>query len=102
MQSFSAGGAGGQHRDHGNSAVRITHLASGAVGTASDSRSHEQNKKTAFRRMTENIKFKVWLNREIMRRDGKPTAEELVKKDMQLKNLRVETRDTGRWEVVDD
>ena len=52
--------------------------------------------------MTEDVKFMVWLNREIMRRDGKPTAEERVRKDLAPGNLRVETRETGRWEVADD
>lgn len=102
MQSFSAGGAGGQHRDHGNSAVRFTHRPSGAVGTASDSRSHEQNKKSAWKRMTEDPKFKIWLNREIWRREGKPSPEEQVKKDMQPEKLRVEVRENNRWTTVVD
>lgn len=101
VSTFSAGGAGGQHRDHGNSAVRIVHRASGASGTASDNRSQLQNKKAAFRRMTAHPKFKIWLNREIFARAGRPSPEELVKQDMEPGNLRVETRPNGRWEVVD-
>ena len=51
--------------------------------------------------MTAHPKFKIWLNREIFARAGRPSPEELVKQDMEPGNLRVETRPNGRWEVVD-
>jgi hypothetical protein len=99
IQTFQAGGPGGQHQNHSNTAVRIVHRASGASGVSRQERSQLQNKKQAFRRMTEDPKFKVWLNREIFRLDGKPSPEELVKKDMAPDNLRVEVKQNGRWAV---
>jgi protein subunit release factor B len=97
IQTFTAGGPGGQHQNHSNTAVRIIHKASGAAGTSRTERSQLQNKKAAFRRMTEDIKFKVWLNREIFRRQGKASPEELAAKDMVPDNLRVEVREDGKW-----
>lgn len=97
IQAFTAGGPGGQHQNTSNTAVRIIHRASGAVGTSRQERSQLQNKKAAFRRMTEHPKFKVWLNREIFRLDGKPSAEEKAEKDMEPKNLRVEVKQDKKW-----
>lgn len=47
LQTFAAGGKGGQHQNCTNTGVRITHRASGAVGEARDSRSQLQNKQAA-------------------------------------------------------
>jgi protein subunit release factor B len=65
---FRGSGKGGQHRNKRDTAVRITHPESGAVGTAQDERSRAQNQKLAFTRMVESTKFQVWLKQEIARR----------------------------------
>jgi protein subunit release factor B len=97
IQTFTAGGPGGQHQNTSNTAVRIIHRTSGAVGTSRAERSQLQNKKAAFRRMTEHPKFMTWLNREIFRLSGKPSAEELTEKDMEPQNLRVEVKQDKKW-----
>jgi protein subunit release factor B len=99
IQTFTSGGPGGQHQNKSETGVRIIHRASGARGESRENRSQLQNKKAAFRRMTEHPKFKVWLNREIFRLDGKPSAEEKAKKDMAPENLRVEVKQDGKWAV---
>jgi hypothetical protein len=101
IQTFTAGGPGGQHQNTSNTAVRIVHRASGAVGTSRTERSQLQNKKAAFRRMTEHPRFKVWLNREIFRLDGKPSPEEQAEKDMAPENLRVEVKCKGKWAAAE-
>lgn len=50
IDTFHAGGPGGQHQNKSSTAVRITHRPSGAVGVARDDRSQLLNKKAAFRR----------------------------------------------------
>lgn len=97
VQTKRGSGKGGQNRNKRDTAVRIVHPPSGAVGESEEERSQWQNKRTAFKRMTETAAFKVWLNREIMVRDGVPTPEERVEQDMQPQNLRVETRRDGKW-----
>lgn len=57
---YRGSGKGGQKRNKTCSAVRCTHIDSGAVGQSDDSRSQHQNKKTAFVRMADTDKFKAW------------------------------------------
>lgn len=97
IQTFAAGGPGGQHQNTSNTAVRIIHRASGASGTSRAQRSQLQNKKAAFKHMTEHPKFMVWINREIFRLSGRPSAEEKAEKDMEPQNLRVEVKKDKRW-----
>lgn len=56
-------GKGGQNRNKLETAVRITHIESGATGYACDERKQGQNKKLAFIRMTEHWRFKLWLSK---------------------------------------
>jgi protein subunit release factor B len=76
-------GPGGQHRNKTSTGVRIVHRASGAIGEATDSKSQEENKRAAFRRMAETPEFKVWM-------------------DLQLhpELLRIETRRAGEWVIT--
>lgn len=59
VQTKRGHGKGGQNRNTRDTAVRIVHRASGAVGESQEERSQLQNKTRAFRRMAESDKFKV-------------------------------------------
>ena len=59
VQTKRGSGKGGQNRNKRDTAVRLVHRASGAVGEAQDERSQLQNKRLAFRRMAESDRFKV-------------------------------------------
>lgn len=59
VQTFRAGGKGGQNQNKRDSGVRIIHRDSGARGEARDQRSQLQNKRAAFRRMTQTPEFKT-------------------------------------------
>jgi ribosome-associated protein len=52
---FRASGAGGQHVNKTESALRLTHLPSGAVVIAQDSRSQHRNREIAFARLAERL-----------------------------------------------
>ena len=48
---YRGSGAGGQHRNKTDSAVRIRHKITGNVAQAEEHKSQAQNKKTAFKRL---------------------------------------------------
>lgn len=55
VDTFRAAGPGGQHVNRTESAVRLTHLPSGVVVTASDTRSQARNRDIAFARLIERL-----------------------------------------------
>lgn len=98
VDTFRSGGKGGQHQNKTESGVRITHLASGAVGESREHRSQHANKKLAFRRMAESEKFKKWHKIEVARRLGRlAEVERQVDLAMRPENMRVEKKENGRW-----
>ena len=98
IQTFKAGGKGGQHQNKTDSGVRIIHKDSGAIGESRNERSQYQNKKIAFKRLSKNSKFKIWLNQKIYETINKITIEEKVKKALSPENIRVEIKDEkGEW-----
>ena len=51
VETFMAGGKGGQHQNRTESAVRLTHLPTGVVVTAREERSQHRNKAVALARL---------------------------------------------------
>jgi protein subunit release factor A len=51
VETFRAGGPGGQHQNKTESAVRLTHLPTGTTVTARDSRSQHRNRQIALGRL---------------------------------------------------
>ena len=97
MQTFRSGGPGGQNQNKRNSGVRIIHPASGAVGESREHKSQFQNKKAAFKRLTEHPKFKIWNARVCHEIMSGETIEEKVEKAMEEKNIKIEKKEDGRW-----
>lgn len=75
MQTFSVGGPGGGGKDTSNSAVRLIHKASGAVGEGRETRSNTQNRKAAFIHPVNSKKFKDWHKLECARKMGQAVPE---------------------------
>ena len=100
---FCGPGHGGQAKDKVHSGVQIFHADSGATARASDSRSLEQNKRSAFGRLLKTPKMKFFIARRLHEIQNDETIEESVARDMQPSNLRFEVKDAdGRWVEVTD
>ena len=97
IDTFTAGGPGGQKQNKTASAVRITHIESGAVGECRNHRSQHQNKATALRRLVQTGKWKIWHNRKVHECLTGETIEQRVEKQMRPENLKVEVKDHGKW-----
>ena len=94
---FKGSGPGGQHRNKTASAVRCTHIKSGAVGKCETDRSQHVNKKIAFKRMAESKEFQNWARIEAMRVCGKlHEIEQHVDMEMR-RNVKVEVQKDGKW-----
>lgn len=99
-QFFTSGGPGGQKQNKTASACRCIHKASGAVGESREHREQLQNKKAAFRRMTETKEFKNWIDLEAKRHLGQLAIIE-QKIEAEMKRVQIETKDElGRWKKV--
>lgn len=100
IQTFCSGGPGGQHQNKTESGVRIVHKDSEAVGESRTERSQHSNKKIAFKRLSETKKFKIWLNRKVFEISKGKTTEQIVDEQMNQKNLKVEIKENGKWEIT--
>lgn len=91
IEFIRGSGPGGQHRNKCSTGVRLTHKPSGAMATATDSKSQIHNKENAFKRIIETKKFKAWLDLEICRENGiLLQVEDWVERQMNERNLKVE------------
>jgi len=66
VETYRASGPGGQHRNRTESAVRLTHIPTGVVVTATERRSQHENRHRALSRLRKAIALKV--------REGAPAA----------------------------
>lgn len=96
-------GPGGQKRNRTASKVRCVHRASGAVGESDETRSQHDNKRLAFRKMSESKEFKSWHKLETAKRLGSIIdLNEQVDDLMHDRNLRIEGRVDGKWVPVEE
>lgn len=94
VQTFRAGGKGGQNQNKRDSGVRIIHHPSGARGESREERSQLQNKRTAWKKLTGSKEMTLWIKRQLGQ-DAVITAE--VERSMYPNNLRVEHKVNGQW-----
>lgn len=95
LQTFRAGGKGGQNANKRSMGIRWIHPPSGARGESREERSQLQNKKTAWRRMCETSAFKAWVRMQAGE-DARVAAA--VERELWPDRLKVETKnEEGQW-----
>lgn len=105
VQTFAAGGPGGQNQNKRHTGVRIIHPPSGARGESREHREQLRNKKAAFRRMAEHPLFKAWVARQSLQYKE---MQERIAKEVEASladesNLKIEVKnDKGKWVKIDD
>lgn len=93
VQTFRAGGPGGQNQNKRDTAARIIHEPSGARGESREGRTQFQNKKTAFVRMAKSPAFQQWARKMA-------TCAPDIDSMMSEGNLKIEVRQDGRWTEI--
>jgi protein subunit release factor B len=97
---YRGSGSGGQKKNKTSSACRCHHVQSKAYGSCEDHRQQRKNKETAFKRMCETKEFQAWVKTETLRKlRTLDRIEDEVEQEM--KNVRVEVKQNGRWVEVD-
>lgn len=97
VDTFRAGGKGGQNANKREMGVRVVHEPSGAVGESREERSQLQNKRNAFVRMGNSAAFRRWVAEMHLKL---PPIEQLVDEQMDAKDLLIEVKANGRWRAV--
>lgn len=92
VETFTAGGKGGQHQNRTESGVRLTHLPTGVVVTAREERSQYRNRMVALDRLRRrlegrNRRPKPRISSRVPRREKERRLEKKRKRS-RTKNLR--------------
>jgi peptide chain release factor 2 len=74
---YRASGAGGQHVNRTESAVRITHLPTGTVCTCQNGRSQIQNRQTAMQNLISNLEFIHYENEQRKLKNLQPIQQKI-------------------------
>lgn len=98
VQTFRAGGKGGQNQNKRDTGVRVVHPPSGAVGESREHRTQLENKRAAFGRMARHPRMTFWIHEQV---DGQRFAPEVIRSMTERpEDFRVEQRRNGRWEEI--
>ena len=94
VQTFRAGGPGGQNQNKRDTGVRVIHHPSNARGESREERSQMQNKRTAFIRMVDTKEFKLWIKKAT---GQDAVVEAAVERAMAPHNIKTEVKQNGKW-----
>jgi len=90
FERFRVSGPGGQHRNKTDSAVRVTHQPSGAVGFASERRSQHQNRAVALARLRQAIALEVRSGVDLDLYHPPPALQRVLPRSVETESPRTE------------
>lgn len=99
VETFRAGGPGGQHQNTTESGVRLVHLPTGVRASAREERSQHRNRSTALKRLREKLEARNVVPTK--RRKTKPTRASRRKR-LEQKRKRSERKRLRRRPGLDD
>lgn len=98
VDTFRAGGKGGQNQNKTNSGVRVVHEPSGAVGESREHRDQLQNKKAAFNRMANSDRFQNWARLASLRKLGETkNIDQRVEHELAFNTVTEVKDEKGNW-----
>lgn len=99
VEFFTGPGPGGQHRNKTRTAVRLTHLPSSTVVTATERRSQRQNLDVAYDRMAEKL---AELNKVKKKRRPTKPSRAAKRRRVQEKKKRAGIKERRQKPKLDD
>ena len=85
IDTYRASGAGGQHVNKTDSAVRITHIPTNTVVTCQNERSQLQNRETAMRMLRSKL-YELEMQKRAAEQDAQKAAQKKIEWGSQIRN----------------